>query len=484
LQVTASTDITDEYVSPFALRWARPEMLAIWSERKKWTTARKLWIALAEAQKQLGLNITDEQIEEMRRCQDAVDFERARELERDTRHDVVSHIRAFAEQCPKAAPIIHWGATSCYVADNAELIMMRDALRLVRGQLVNIIDRLAAFAECRRDAPTLAFTHYQPAQLTTVGKRACLWAQDFCMDLADLEWRLGKLRFRGVKGTTGTQASFLQLFGGDHDKVRELDRSVARAMGFDEVVPVTGQTYPRKMDWQVLSVLSGAAQSASKFANDIRLLQNRREIEEPFGCSQVGSSAMAYKRNPMRSERVCGLARFLIELAQNAAHTAATQWFERTLDDSSNRRLSLAEGFLAADSMLNLVLNVSSGLVVHDLVIARNVGREAPFMATEAILMAAVKAGGDRQKLHERIREHSMAVREAMYTKGAANDLLDRLAADGAFESVRKDIPSLSDPTRFVGRSPEQVDDFLTSVVAPIRERYRQELGLEAGLRT
>jgi len=405
-------------------------------------------------------------------------------LERELRHDVMSHIRAYGEQCPGAAPIIHLGATSCYVADNAELVMMRDALTLVRRQLVNVIDRLATFAEQRRDLPTLAFTHYQPAQLTTVGKRASLWAQDFCMDLQDLEARLSGLMFRGVKGTTGTQASFLQLFDGDHDKVKVLDAFVAEAMGFERTVPITGQTYPRKIDFQVLSVLSGIAQSASKFANDVRLLQNLKEIEEPFGKSQVGSSAMAYKRNPMRSERVCGLARFVIGLAQDPAYTAATQWFERTLDDSSNRRLCLAEGFLGVDAILNLVLNVGGGLVVHEPVIAQHVARELPFMATEPILMAAVAAGGDRQALHERIRKHSMAVSAAMHDSGAANDLLDRIAADDAFAAIKDALDDLASPGGFIGRSPQQVDEFIRGVVEPIRARHREGLGLDAELRT
>lgn len=476
-------DLSNEYVSPFSLRWSSDDMLALWSEQNKWSIARRLWVALAEGQRKLGLGISQGQIDEMRAAQDAIDFARARELEKELRHDVMSHIRAFAEQCPKAAPVIHLGATSCYVADNAELVMVRDAMLLVRRRLAQAIDRLGAFAEKWRALPTLAFTHYQPAQLTTAGKRACLWAQDFCMDLADLEARLEGLRFRGVKGTTGTQASFLQLFGGDHAKVKALDTHVAEAMGFASTFGVTGQTYPRKVDWQVLSVLSGVAQSASKFANDVRLLQNLKEIEEPFGASQVGSSAMAYKRNPMRSERVCGLARFVMCCADNAAHTAATQWFERTLDDSSNRRLSLAESFLAVDAILVLVANVAGGLVVHEPVIARNVARELPFMATEPILMAAVAAGGNRQELHERIREHSMAVSEAMHDRGEANDLLERIRNDAAFAAVRDKLDDLASPGRFVGRSPEQVEEFVGQAVRPVRERYADELGGEAELR-
>ena len=473
-----------EYVSPFSLRWSTKEMLAIWSEQKKWSTARRLWVALAEGQRRLGLNITAEQVEQMRKAQDDIDFDRAARYERELRHDVMAHIRTFGDQCPAAAPIVHLGATSCYVADNAEQVMIRDAMRLLRDRLANVIDRLAAFAQEHRALPTLAFTHYQPAQLTTVGKRACLWAQDFCMDMDDLVARMEGMRFRGVKGTTGTQASFLQLFGGDHEKVKQLDRSISRAMGFERAVPVTGQTYPRKMDWQVLSTLSGMAQSASKFASDIRLLQNLKEIEEPFGKSQVGSSAMAYKRNPMRSERVCGLARFVIACADNAAHTAATQWFERTLDDSANRRLSLAESFLAVDAILNLVLNVSSGLVVHEPVIAQHVARELPFMATEPILMAAVAEGGDRQALHERIREHSHAVSAAMHDLGEANDLIERIRADKAFAGIRDSLDDLARPDRFVGRAPEQVDEFIAEVVAPIRTAHAAALGAGADLRT
>ena len=482
--MTRSMDITDEYVSPFALRWSTPEMLEIWSPRRRYATFRRLWIALARGQRELGMDITEEQIAEMEAVVEDIDFARGSEIDREIRHEQMAQIRLFGEKAPKAAGIIHLGATSCYVSDNAELIQMRDAMRLVRRKLVNVIARLGAFAEKWRDLPTLAYTHYQPAQLTTVGKRACLWAQDFLMDLDNVERWLERLRFRGVKGTTGTQASFLQLLDGDHGKVEALDASVAEAMGFDGVYPVTGQTYPRKVDAQALSALSGVAQSSQKFATDMRLLQNLKEMEEPFGSSQVGSSAMAYKRNPMRSERVCGLARFLIGLEQSAAQTAATQWFERTLDDSSNRRLTQPEGFLAADAILSLVLNVAGGMVVHEPVIERRVAEQTPFMATEAILMAAVQAGGDRQELHERIREHSMAVSEAMNERGAPNDLIARIAADDAFAAARPLLDELVDPRRFIGRSPEQVDAFVEGWIEPVRRRYGKELGEGAELRT
>ena len=482
--MATSKEITDEYVSPFALRWSTPEMLAIWSQRGRYTTFRRLWVALAKGQRKLGLKISAEQVAELEAAVEDINFERGRELEREIRHEQMAQIRAYGELCPEAAGIIHLGATSCYVSDNAELIQMRDSMEIVRGRLVNIIDRLGDFAEKWRDLPALAYTHFQPAQLTTVGKRACLWAQDFVMDLDGVESWLGRLKFRGVKGATGTQASFLQLFDGDHSKVEALEAFVAREMGFDGTYPVTGQTYPRKVDWQALSVLSGGAQSAHKYASDMRLLQNLKEMEEPFGETQVGSSAMAYKRNPMRSERVCGLARFVIGLEQSAAHTAAAQWFERTLDDSANRRLTLPEGFLATDALLNLVLNVASGMVVREPVIRRRVYEQAPFMATESVLMACARAGGDRQALHERIREHSMAVARAMSEQGAANDLLDRLAADEAFAAVRDRLPELTDPRRFIGRCPEQVDAFVSGTIHPIRERYGDLLGADAELRT
>jgi len=469
--------------SPLATRWATPEMLENFSDLKKFRTWRRLWIALAEAEKALGLGISDDQIEEMKRHRDDVNFDVADARERQVRHDVMAHVHAFGEQCPAARPIIHLGATSCYVADNTDLILMRDALGLVRDKLVNLIDCLGAFAEEHGDLPCLGFTHLQPAQLTTVGKRACLWLQDFVMDLEEVETRVARIRFRGVKGATGTQASFLQLFGGDHEKVKTLERMVAEAMGFGQVFPATGQTYTRKLDSQVLAALSGMAQSAHKFANDIRFLHTLHEVEEPFKTSQIGSSAMAYKRNPMRCERITGLARFVICTAQNAPFTAASQWLERTLDDSANRRLSLPESFIAADALLHIALNVAGGLVVRPKMIARHVARELPFIATEAILMEAVNAGGDRQEMHEHIRRHAVAAAEQMKEEGEANDLMERIAADPAFALVRDRLADLTRPERFVGRAPEQVAEFLQSVVQPIREKYASALGMRAELK-
>jgi len=469
--------------SPLATRWATPEMLENFSDLKKFRTWRRLWIALAEAEKALGLGISDDQIEEMKRHRDDVNFDVADARERQVRHDVMAHVHAFGEQCPAARPIIHLGATSCYMADNTDLILMRDALGLVRDKLVNLIDCLGAFAEEHGDLPCLGFTHLQPAQLTTVGKRACLWLQDFVMDLEEVETRVARIRFRGVKGATGTQASFLQLFGGDHEKVKTLERMVAEAMGFGQVFPATGQTYTRKLDSQVLAALSGMAQSAHKFANDIRFLHTLHEVEEPFKTSQIGSSAMAYKRNPMRCERITGLARFVICTAQNAPFTAASQWLERTLDDSANRRLSLPESFIAADALLHIALNVAGGLVVRPKMIARHVARELPFIATEAILMEAVNAGGDRQEMHEHIRRHAVAAAEQMKEEGEANDLMERIAADPAFAQVRGRLADLTRPERFVGRAPEQVAEFLQSVVQPIREKYASALGMRAELK-
>jgi len=472
----------DQYVSPLASRFATEEMLRNFSPLKKFRTWRRIWIALAEAQKELGLPISDAQIAEMRAHASDINFDAAREYERKFRHDVMAHVHAYGDLCPKARPIIHLGATSCEVGDNADILILRDALGLIRKKLANVIDRLAVFAEQHADLPTLGWTHYQPAQLTTVGKRACLWTQDFALDLAEIETRLSRLKLRGVKGTTGTQASFLELFDGDHDKVERLDRLVAEKLDFDACFPVTGQTYTRKLDAMILSALSGIGQSAHKFANDMRLLCNLRELEEPFETTQIGSSAMAYKRNPMRCERITGLARFLIALQPNAAFTAASQWLERTLDDSSNRRLSLPEAFLSADAIVHILLNVVSGIVVRPKIIARNVAREMPFMATEAILMAAVKAGGDRQELHEAIRKHALAAGEALRDGTEKNDLLERLCGDDLFASVRTELPGISDPTRFIGRCPQQVGAFLQDVVAPIRRKYSADLGLSAEL--
>jgi len=470
------------YVSPLSRRFATPEMLENFSELKKFRAWRRIWIALAEAEKELGLPIADAQLAELRAHADDINFAAAEAYERKFRHDVMAHVHAYGDQCPTARPIIHLGATSCEIGDNADVLILRDGLLILRRKLVNLIDRLGAFAQKQRDLPCLGWTHYQPAQLTTVGKRACLWAQDFATDLEEIETRLARLRLRGVKGTTGTQASFLELFDGDDAKVLRLEALVVKKLGFDACFPVTGQTYPRKMDSQILAALSGLGQSAHKFANDVRLLQNLREIEEPFESGQIGSSAMAYKRNPMRCERITGLARFLICLEPNAAFTAAGQWLERTLDDSANRRLSLSEAFLTADAILQIALNVASDPVVRPAMIAANVKRELPFMATEAILMAAVKRGGDRQELHAGIRRHSLAAAERM-RDGGDNDLLERLSKDKLFAKVRDELPDLADPMRFVGRAPRQVDEFISTVVAPIRKQYVADLGMSAELK-
>ncbi|MBN1588021.1 MAG: adenylosuccinate lyase [Pirellulales bacterium] len=465
----------DQYENPLISRYASSEMSAIFSPRRKFTTWRRLWIALAEAEAELGLPVRQKQIDQLKAHAADVDFATAARYEKQLRHDVMAHVHAFGDACPDARAIIHLGATSCFVGDNTDLLQIRDALRLVRDRLVGVIDRLGRFAADYRDLPCLAFTHMQPAQPTTVGRRACLWAYELALDLAELEHRLSQLKARGVKGTTGTQASFLQLFDGDHEKVRRLDELVCQKMGFDETYAVTGQTYSRKVDSQVLAVLSGIAQSAHKMATDLRLLQHRKEVEEPFEKSQIGSSAMAYKRNPMRSERICSLARFAMSLQSSADATAATQWFERTLDDSANRRLMLPQAFLAVDAVLILYQNVTEGLVVYPKVIAAGLAAELPFMATENILMAAVAAGGDRQDLHERIRKHSQAAAAVVKEQGRANDLLERLAGDKAFSSV--DLEAALDPATFVGRAPEQVDEFLATVVEPIRKRYPDALG-------
>jgi len=471
-----------EYVSPLATRFATREMLRNFSPLKKFRTWRRLWVALAEAEKELGLPISEEQVAELRAQQKNINLDAAREYERRFRHDVMAHVHAYGDLCPQAKGIIHLGATSCDITDNADILLLRDALIIIRKKLVNVIDRLAGFAEKHRRLPTLGWTHYQPAQPTTVGKRACLWVQDFALDLEEIETCLARLRLRGIKGTTGTQASFLELFDGDHEKVERLERLVADRLGFDSCFPVTGQTYPRKLDHRILSTLSGLGQSAHKLANDLRLLHNLREMEEPFEKTQIGSSAMAYKRNPMRCERITGLARFLICLQPNAAVTAASQWLERTLDDSSNRRLSLPQAFLCADAILHLVLNVGSGLVVRPEMIRRNLARELPFMTTEVILMAAVKHGGDRQELHEAIRRHSIAAAEALRNGAESNDLIERIGADPQFKEVWHELSALADPSRFVGRAPQQVEAFLQTVVRPIRRKYGGELGLTAEL--
>ncbi|HEV3344280.1 MAG TPA: adenylosuccinate lyase [Pirellulales bacterium] len=462
--------IDDFYDNPLIARYASAEMSRLWGPQRKFRTWRRLWVALAEAEAELGLPIREDQLAELRSHVDDVDLELAARYERKLRHDVMAHVHAYGDACPAARGIIHWGATSCYVTDNTDLLLMREALALVRDRLARVVDRLANFAGEHRSLACLAFTHFQPAQPTTVGKRACLWLYDLVQDLAEVEARIAGLKARGAKGTTGTQASFLELFGGDHEKVRRLDELVSRKMGFESSYPVTGQTYSRKVDSQLLATLSGIAQSAHKAATDLRLLQSMKEIEEPFEAEQIGSSAMAYKRNPMRAERICGLARFVMSLESSAAQTLATQWFERTLDDSANRRLTLPQAFLAIDAALILYQNVASGLVVYPKVIAQRLNEELPFMATENILMAAVGRGGDRQELHERIRRHSVAAAAVVKEQGGKNDLLDRLKQDPAFAGL--DFRSALDPARFVGRAPEQVDEFLAEVVAPIRARY------------
>jgi adenylosuccinate lyase len=474
------------YDNPLVTRYASREMAELWGPRRKFVTWRRLWVALAEAEHELGLladdgdtpRITAAQLEQLRAHIEDIDFARAEVHERRRRHDVMAHIDAYGEVCPEARDIIHLGATSCYVTDNTDLLLMREGLHLLRDRLIGVIDALARFAARWRDLATLGFTHFQPAQLTTVGKRACLWCYDFVLDLHELEHRLQTLRFRGVKGTTGTQASFLALFRGDHQRVRQLDLLVAHKMGFDTVYRVTGQTYSRKVDSQILDALSGLGQTAHKFGTDLRLLAHRQEIDEPFESEQVGSSAMAYKRNPMRAERMCGLGRFLMTLPVCAAQTAATQWLERPLDDSVNRRLTLPQAFLAADALLRLALNISNGLIVNPEVIARNVAAILPYMATENILMAAVAQGRDRQQIHECIRQHSQAVTAALKAGADKNDLLDRLKADPLLAGV--DFAAVLDRGQFIGRAPQQVDEFFAEEVEPIRQRYRNLLGQTA----
>lgn len=473
-------DKRNTYSSPLAGRYASNAMKELFGAQRKFSTWRKLWLALAEAQKQLGLDITDAQLAEMSQHLDDIDFDKAAEYERKFRHDVMAHIHAFGDVAPAAKGIIHLGATSQFVVDNTDLIIMREALGILAGELANIVDAVGAFAAEHKSLPCLGFTHYQPAQMTTVGKRATLWCADFVRDLREIEYRLENLEFRGAKGTTGTQASFLALFDGNHAKVLELDRLVAEKMGFAKTFCVTGQTYSRKVDATIAMSLAGIGATVHKFCNDVRLLANLKEMEEPFESSQVGSSAMAYKRNPMRCERATGLARFLMDIAVSPLHTAAEQWFERTLDDSSNKRLAMPETFLAADAILQIVMNVSGGLVVYLATIAARVQAELPFMATENILMAAVQAGGDRQELHERIRTHSHAAAEQVKMNGKANDLVERMKGDEAFAGV--DIDSLIRPEDFVGRSPQQVDEFIAAEVEPVREKYSGRLGAESEL--
>ena len=471
---------TDRYVSPLSERYASKEMQYIFSPDKKFRTWRKLWIALAETEKELGLPITQEQIDELKAHQDDINYDVAKAREKEVRHDVMSHVYAYGCQCPKAKGIIHLGATSCYVGDNTDIIVMTEALKLVHKKLVNVLNELAAFADKYKELPTLAFTHFQPAQPTTVGKRATLWMQEFCLDLEDLEHVISTMKLLGSKGTTGTQASFKELFEGDEEKINKIDPMIAEKMGFRECYPVSGQTYSRKVDTRVLNVLAGIAASAHKMSNDIRLLQHLKEVEEPFEKSQIGSSAMAYKRNPMRSERIASLSRYVIVDALNPAITSATQWFERTLDDSANKRLSIPEGFLAIDGILDLCLNVVDGLVVYPKVIRKHMMAELPFMATENIMMDAVKAGGDRQELHERIRELSMEAGKNVKVNGEENNLLELIAADPAFGLSLEDLKKTMEPSRYVGRAPEQVDAFLGQVVKPILEKYRDILGEKA----
>ena len=463
---------TNTYESPLSSRYASPEMLYLFSADKKFTTWRRLWIALARAEMELGLPITQAQIDELEAHKDEIDYEAAARYERQLRHDVMAHIHAYGDQCPNAMPIIHLGATSCYVGDNTDVILMKEGLELLRGKLVNLIDRLTKFAMEYRGLPTLGFTHFQPAQLTTVGKRATLWANELVMDLEELNHRIDSLQFRGVKGTTGTQASFLELFGGDHEKVRQLEKKVSAEMGFEKVVPVCGQTYSRKMDANVLATLSAIAQSAGKFATDLRLLSHLKELEEPFQDKQIGSSAMPYKRNPMRCERICSLARYVIADAINPAFTAYNQWFERTLDDSANKRISIPEAFLAVDAILQIYLNVTDGLKVYPKVIERRLREELPFMATENIMMDAVKRGGDRQELHERIRVHSVAAGRVVKEEGGQNDLIDRIAADPAFGLTKEEILAHMDPKAYIGRCEAQVEEFSAQVVDPIRAQW------------
>ena len=471
---------TDVYQSPLSERYASKEMQYIFSQDMKFRTWRRLWIALAETEKELGLPITEEQIEELKAHAEDINYEVAKAREKEVRHDVMSHVYAYGVQCPKAKGIIHLGATSCYVGDNTDIIVMTEALKLIKKKLVNVMSELADFADKYKAQPTLAFTHFQPAQPTTVGKRATLWLQEFSLDLEDLEHVLSTIKLLGSKGTTGTQASFLELFDGDQEKIDKIDPMIAEKMGFAECYPVSGQTYSRKVDTRVLNVLAGIAASAHKMSNDIRLLQHLKEVEEPFEKSQIGSSAMAYKRNPMRSERIASLSRYVMIDALNPAITSATQWFERTLDDSANKRLSVPEGFLATDGILDLCLNVVDGLVVYPKVIEKRLMSELPFMATENIMMDAVKVGGDRQELHERIRELSMEAGRNVKVEGKENNLLELIAADSAFNLSLEDLQKTMDPAKYVGRSKEQVDAFLEKVIRPILEANKELLGVKA----
>lgn len=470
----------DKYQSPLSERYASKEMQYIFSPDMKFCTWRKLWIALAETERELGLPITQEQIDELKAHAEDINYDVAKEREKLVRHDVMSHVYAYGEQCPAAKGIIHLGATSCYVGDNTDIIIMTEGLRLVRKKLINVMAELAKFSDTYKSQPTLAFTHFQPAQPTTVGKRATLWLQELCLDLEDLDHVLNSMKLLGSKGTTGTQASFLELFEGNHELCRRADQMIAKKMGYDSCYPVSGQTYSRKIDTRVLNVLAGIAQSAHKFSNDIRLLQHLKEVEEPFEKNQIGSSAMAYKRNPMRSERIASLSNYVMSDVMNPMLVAATQWFERTLDDSANKRLSIPEGFLAVDGILDLYLNVVDGLVVYPKVIEKHFMAELPFMATENIMMDAVKAGGDRQELHERIRTLSMEAGRNVKEKGLENNLLELIAADPAFGLSLEELQKTMEPSRYVGRAPQQVDEFLREVVEPILEANKEVLGMTA----
>jgi len=473
----------DRYESPLNSRYASNQMQELFSPDRKFRTWRKLWIALAEAEMELGLPITQAQIDELKQNQDNINYDVAAREEALVRHDVMAHVHAYGEQCPQARGIIHLGATSCYVGDNTDLILMSEGLELVRKQLVAVIARLADFADKYKDLPTLGFTHFQPAQLVTVGKRATLWMQELLLDLEDLDHVRNGLKLLGSKGTTGTQASFLSLFDNDHDKVKQLDQLIAHKLGFDGVYAVSGQTYSRKIDSRVLNVLSGIAQSAAKFSNDMRLLQHLKEVEEPFESGQIGSSAMAYKRNPMRSERIASLARYVIADAQNAAMTSSAQWFERTLDDSANKRISVPEAFLATDAILTIYLNIAGGMVVYPRVIEKRIRAELPFMATENIMMAATKAGGDRQELHERIRQHSMAAGARVKQEGLDNDLLERIAADPAFNLKLDELDEMLDPSAYIGRCPEQVSEFLKELIQPLLDKEKDSLNVSDELK-
>lgn len=464
---------TNSYESPFCTRYASKEMQYVFSADKKFTTWRRLWVALARAEMKLGLPVTEEQVSELEKNIDNIDYETAAAREKEVRHDVMAHVYTYGLACPKAKGIIHLGATSCYVGDNTDIIVMRDAMKIILKKLVTVIAQLSDFADKYKDMPALAYTHLQPAQLTTVGKRATLWVNELLMDLDELEYRIKGLKLLGSKGTTGTQASFVELFDGDTEKIKQLEKMIAEEMGFEDVVPVSGQTYSRKIDSQILSTLGGIAQTAMKFANDMRILQNFKEMEEPFEAHQIGSSAMPYKRNPMRCERICALARYLMIDTLNPSFTAGTQWFERTLDDSANKRISVAEGFLACDAILNIMINVTSGLVVYDKVIRMRIMKELPFMASENIMMSAVKKGGDRQELHEKLRTYAMQAGKRVKEEGLENDLIERILADPAFGLEREETDAILKPENFTGRSSEQVSEFIASCVQPVLERYK-----------